>query len=161
MRHAILQRGQALTEMILVIPLLCLMAAGLIQFSQLFLAQNAFDQACGLAARDFAASEIDDTLFSQDAWENLGPDQKYFIPSSIVSVPLSGSSSTSNLLINNLNVLGPLFSKLKSVFVNYSGEKRLVTIQFKGPAFFGLIFPTGITFQTQLAVLKYPEVATP
>jgi hypothetical protein len=155
------QNGQALTEMALVIPILCLMAAGLIQFTQLFLAKNTFEQACGLAARDYAAGEIDDTQFNQDAWENLGEDQRNFIPGSISAVPIPGSSSVANLLTNNLGVLGPLLSKIKSVFVNYTGKKWLVTIQFKGPPFFGLLFPGGLTFQTQLAVLKYPEVQTP
>jgi len=151
------QKGQALTEMLLVIPILCLMAAGLIQFTQLFLAKNAFEQACGLAARDYAASEIDDTQFIEDAWDNLGDAQRYFIPGTLLTVPSPGSSSTANLLTNNLGALGSLFSKIKSVLVNYSGQKWLIRIQFRAPIFFGTLFPGGLTFQTQLAVLKYPE----
>jgi hypothetical protein len=161
MKNSFARRGQALTEMILVVPILCLMAAGLIQFTQLFLAKNAFEQACGLAARDYAAAEIDDTQFSEDAWDSLGENQRYFIPGTLLAVPLSGSSSVANLLTNNLGVLGSLFSKLKSIFINYSSKKWSVTVQFKGPPFFGLLFPGGLTFQTQLAITKYPEVPTP
>lgn len=150
--------GQSLTEIILVIPILCLMATGLIQFTQLFLAKNAFEQACGLAARDYAASEIDDTEFNKDAWENLGDSQRYFVPGSLSAATVPGSSSVANLLTNNLGVLGPLLSKIKSVFVNYTGKKWSVSVQFKGPPFFGVLFPGGLTFQTQLGVLKYPEV---
>jgi hypothetical protein len=155
------QKGQALTEMVLVIPILCLMAAGLIQFTHLFLAKNAFEQACGLAARDYAAGGIDGSQFTGDAWENLGENQRYFIPGSLSAVPIPGSTSAANLLTDNLGVLGPLLSKIKSVFVNYAGKKWIVTVRFKGPPFFGMLFPGGLAFQTQLAVLKYPEVQTP
>ncbi len=158
MTNPISQMAQALTEMILVIPMLCLMGAGLIQFTQIFLAKNAFDQACGLAARDYAASEIDDTQFIQDAWENLGEDQRYFIPGSLQTESFTANPSFIDLLTKNFSVLGPVFSKLKSVVSNYSGKNWRVSIQFKGPPFFGVLFPGGLTFQTQLAVLKYPEV---
>jgi hypothetical protein len=150
--------GQALAEMVLVIPILCLMAAGLIQFSQMFLAKNAFEQACGLAARDYAASEIDDTQFTIDAWENLGSDQKYFIAGSLQALPLTPSPSFLGHFTQNLPVLGPLYSKLKTIVSNYCEKKWVATIQYKGVPIFASLFPLGIRFQTQLAVMKYPEV---
>lgn len=150
--------GQALTEMVLVLPLLCLMAAGLIQFSQMFLAKIAFEQACGLAARDYAASEIDDNQFTNDAWEDLGSDQKYFIYSSLQASALTPSLSALGRLTQNLPCLGPLYSKLKSFVSNYTEKKWVATIQYKATPFFAPLFPNGILFQTQLAVIKYPEI---
>jgi hypothetical protein len=154
------QEGQALTEMLIVIPLLFLFAAGMIQFSALFLAKTSFEHACGQAARNFAAGNLDSSEFSKNIWDNLGRYQRFFDQGTLIVIQGQTSSLVSQDFLNNLDNtsrFGPYLSKIKSILLNYTGQKWNVVINYKSPPLFGLIFPTGIPLQTDLAVLKYPD----
>jgi len=144
-------------EMLIVIPILCMMAAGVAQFAILFQAQSSFEHACGLAARYYAAGELDPNGFAEEVWDDLGSDQKYFTPGSILAVPIPTQSIASSGWLDRLNLLGPLVSKIKQFTVNYTGQKWFVTIHYHSAPFFGLLFPGGLVLKTQLAVLKYPD----
>ena len=74
-----------MTEMIIVIPLLFLLAAGMIQFTFLFMAKISFEHACGQSARDYAFKKIDPTLLSEDIWKNLGSEQVFFSKETILA----------------------------------------------------------------------------
>ena len=148
--------GQALTEMLLVIPMLFLMTAGMVQFAFLFMAKTSFEHACGQAARDYAGQKIDPTIFSDDIWRNLGTEQRFFNKETLLAVPSPTSSLVAQTFLGNIDILGPLISKIKSSLLNYSGKKWTVVIFFKSAPFFGVVFPAGIPFQTELAILKYP-----
>ncbi len=152
------EKGQALTEMLIVIPLLFLMVAGMTQFSILFLARSAFEQSCGQAARKYAAGRLNNSnSFSDEVWANLENYQSYFRRETLVVVPAPTQSLVANSFLNNTGFLGPLISKIKSSLFNYSGQKWIVTIRYNSIPLFGTLFPAGIPFQTELAVLKYPD----
>ncbi len=146
-----------MTEFLIVIPLLLLMAAGMVQFYLLLTARSSFEHACGTAARYYAAGEIDPEDFEGEAWDDLGDDQRFFIPGTLHVFPLAGAPSSASLFTNRMSVFGPLLSKLKDYAFNYTGRKWVVTIQYRGTPFFGYLFYNGLCLQTQLAVLRYPE----
>jgi len=150
-------KGQALTEMVLAIPLLFLMTAGMIQFSLFFLAKTTFEHACGQAARNFAAGNLDTDSFSSQIWENLAADQRLFNHSSLVVTQTSAQSLIANSFLNQTGSLGSFISKIKDSLLNYNGYKWIISIQYNSLPLFGIIFPNGIAVKTELAVLKYPS----
>ncbi len=149
--------GQGMTEFLIVIPLLLLMAAGMVQFYLLFAARSSFEHACGTAARYYAAGEIEPKDFASEAWDDLGDDQHFFIPGTLRAFPIAATSSLTSLFTNRMNIFGPLLSKLKDYALNYTGQKWLVSIQYRGSPFFGYLFHNGLCLETQLAVMRYPE----
>jgi Flp pilus assembly protein TadG len=150
--------GQALTEMLLVIPLLCLLLAGTIQFTILFQARSAFDQACGNEERKYAANLTQDSAsITEDIWKNLGSYQTYFNKSSIKLDVQAPQPSAASVIFNALGNLGPLADKVKSYFINYTGQSWTVTINCTPPALMAFLFPNGIPFKSQFTVLKYPS----
>ncbi len=102
-------RGQALTEMILVVPLLILMLACTIQLTLLFQAQITFDKVCGDVAREYAAGLVNDpSSFSAELWLRLGGDQKSFDENSI-SVDCQSSAPTwTDAILQKIDAAGPI-----------------------------------------------------
>jgi Flp pilus assembly protein TadG len=150
--------GQALVEMLLVIPLLFLLTASAIQFTMLFQARNAFDKACGEAARQYAANQLNDSSAITDAiWKDIGFYQSYFNKQSLSISTQAPQTTIANTFFNAIDSLGPLAAKIKSYLINYTGQAWTVTIYCTPPSLAAVIFPNGIPFQSQLTVLKYPN----
>jgi len=145
--------GQATSEMLIVVPLLFLLAAGTIQFSLIFLAKIQFEHACGEAARQYAAGLLrTDYAFKSVVWENLKPRQNHFIRGSINISVGKTSAYRDPLLGGNAQFLNAVSKNV----LDYDGEKWTVVIRSSPPPFFSLIFPDGIPFASTLAVLRHP-----
>jgi len=150
------QRGQAMAELLLSFSLLLLLAAGMVQFTLLFSAKTSFEQACGQAARHFAAGQMQTADFAQDVWVSLGSNQRFFDQTTLQVSPSATSSLVGQSFLDNTGPLGPFIAKVKSVLLNYSGQKWVIRIEYKAAPILSGIFSKGIPFQTELAVLKYP-----
>jgi len=150
--------GQALIEMLLVIPLLFLLTASALQFTMLFQARNAFDKACGEAARQYAANQLkDSSSITSTIWNDMGFYQSYFDKESLNISTQVPQTTIADTFFNAIDVLGPLVSKIKSYLINYTGQSWIVTIHCTPPSLIAVLFPNGIPFQSQLTVLKYPN----
>ncbi len=151
--------GQALVEMLLVIPLLFLLTAGAIQFTILFQARSAFDKACGEAARQYAANQLKDSSAITDAvWNDMGFYQSYFNKQSLNISTQAPQTTIGDTFFNAIDALGPLATKIKAYLINYTGQTWIVTIYCTPPSLVAVIFPNGIPFQSQLTLLKYPNL---
>lgn len=149
--------GQALVEMLLVIPLLFLLTAGAMQFTVLFQARSAFDKACGEAARQYAANQLKDSSAIADAiWNDMGFYQSYFNKQSLNISTQAPQANIADTFFNAIDALGPLAAEIKSFLINYTGQTWVVTIYCMPPSLVAVVFPRGIPFQNQLTVLKYP-----
>lgn len=150
--------GQALVEMLLVIPLLFLLTAGAIQFAILFQACSAFDKACGEAARQYAANQlIDSSAITEAIWNDMGFYQSYFNKQSLSISAQAPQTTIADIFSNSVDAFGPLATKIKSYLINYTGQTWIVTIYCTPPSSVAVIFPNGIPFQSQLTILKYPN----
>jgi Flp pilus assembly protein TadG len=150
--------GQAFVEMLLVIPLLFLLTASTVQFTILFQARSAFDKACGEAARQYAANQLEDSSAIMNCvWNDMGFYQSYFNKQSLNISTQAPQTTIADTFFNAINSLGPLAYKIKSHLINYTGQTWVVTISCAPPPFIAVVFPNGIPFQSQLTVLKYPS----
>jgi len=148
-------KGQALVEMIVAIPLLFLLAAGMIQFTLLFLAYVQFEHACGEAARQYAAGVISKGSLRPQITRELGTYSRYFdIDSLSVTVAVPGTSTASNAE-KTRNAMGNIPMVHRGS--NYDGAKWKVRARFRPPFFFKLIFPDGVPFSATLQVYRYPS----
>lgn len=146
------RRGQALSEMILSIPLLFLFAAGIFQFGILFLSQVQFEHACGEATRLYAAGLTDKDHLGPRIQENLGAFRSYFDMSTLRVQPQRPRSPAAALADNVQSGLSmiPFVSKIE-------GCEWSVQVQCKPPFLFSIIFPKGVPFHTTLQVHRYPR----
>lgn len=147
-------RGQAMAEMLLCIPLLLLLAAGMAQFGTLFLSKVHFEYACGESARAYNLGLISSDGFADSLWENLQTYQNCFDKNSI-QVSVKGTQSI--LGGDATQKLGFLGKYVKGALFNYEGQEWTVTINCKAVPIFGILFPNGVPFTTQLAVLRHPQ----
>ncbi len=134
-------RGQALVEAVLALPLLLLLAAGVAQFSQLFLARVQFEHACGEAARRYVAGKVDANHLGDAVWDNLGVYQPLFDRK---GVQVAGTR------------LSPAASSYGLLPVEYGGQRWTVTAVCKATPLFGLLWKGGVPFKTRLAALRHP-----
>jgi len=151
--------GQAVVEMVLALPLLLLMAAGIAQFSQLFLARVQFEHACGEAAREYAAGSIASSSFAREVWNNLGPYRSRFDLDSIqvsLDPPVAFPSQSGNS-IPGLSMFTSAAHVAFGKALDYEKGKWWVTANCRAIPFFGLLFKDGVPFKTQLAVLRHPK----
>jgi len=167
-RKSLTPSGQTLTEMLIAIPLLFLLAAGAVQFAILFQARNAFDKACGEAARQYAANRItDSTSLTLVLWQDLGSYQSFFNQGSlalsthppqttIVDTIVKGADTFMGTFVGSVSFFCPAASKLLPPYINYTGQSWTVTVNCTPPPLVAVIFPNGIQFKSQLTVLKYP-----
>ncbi len=146
------QRGQALTEMVLAVPLLFLFVAGLIQFAVLFLSYVQFEHACGEAARTFAAGQIDKNALDSKIIENLGSYKKFFDTHSLEVKPQSPRGGFAGLLEKIRGTLSIIPFTL-----NYSGVEWWIQIKFLPPFLVQTLFPDGIPFRTTMQVYRFPQ----
>ena len=148
-------KGQALAEMIVSIPLLFLLAAGMIQFALLFLSYVQFEHACGETARQYAAGSIIKGSLGPQITRELGTYRRFFDLDSLSVATIEPSSPTGPILEKTKNAMGTV-PMVKWGF-NYDGAKWRVTVQFRAPLFFKLIFPRGVSFSAILQVYRYPS----
>jgi hypothetical protein len=148
------EKGQAIAEFLLSVPLLMLLAAGMIQFGMLLLAKIHFDYACGESARSFALHQISSDEFTGNLWDRLSPYQSVFEKGSIQISTESAQSFLGGYPSQKLDFLNQY---VKGSIFDYGGPVWIVTINCKLVPLFGVFFPTGIPFQTQLAVLRHPQ----
>jgi TadE-like protein len=159
-------KGQALAETLLVIPILALLAFGLVQFAVFFSAKSAFEYACGQMARQYACGRISaGGDLSDSIWNALGSYQRFF---NAGTLQISASPFTSQVADPFLSTAalmpgpaGSFLSKAQGALLNYSGQTWIITLQYDGLPFSRLLMPNGVRIQTQLAVLKYPAEALP
>ena len=147
-----IQKGQALTEMLLAIPLLFLFTAGLVQFSALFLSYVQFEHACGEAARIFAAGRINKNSLDSKIIENLGSHKGFFDISSLevkIQDPQSDFSGLLEKIRGSLSFI--------PFTLNYGGAEWRAKIKFHPPFLAQTLFPDGIPFQTTFQVHRYPN----
>jgi hypothetical protein len=150
-------RGQALTETILVVPLLVLMLAGTIQLMLLFQAQITFDKVCGDVAREYAAGLVNDpSSFSTELWLRLGGYQMSFDKNSISVDCQTPKPTLTDTILQKIDAAGPIAAKLRSYIVNYGGHTWTIQINYKPPFYPSLVFPNGIKFRSQITLLRYP-----
>jgi Flp pilus assembly protein TadG len=150
--------GQALVEMLLVIPLLCLMIIGIVQIALLFQAENAFEKSCADASRKYAAHLLQTPSdITIDIWNNLGSYQNYFQKQSLNLSNQAPNSTIVDTFMNNVGPLGPLLSRIKSYLINYSEQNWTITINCQPSSMTTLLFPSGIQFKSQLSFLRYPS----
>jgi hypothetical protein len=154
-------KGQATPEMILSIPLLFLLMAGMVQFTLLFLAKTQFEHACGEAAREYSAGLINPDRVKNEIWENLGNFRSYFNQNDIQVSAGSPSSPVDQLKSHFGGFLTPLSHVLRDVGVDspfsYGGYTWEITARYEMTPFFEPLFRQGVIFKTKLAVLRYPE----
>jgi hypothetical protein len=154
-------KGQAMSEMLLGIPILFLFMAGMVQFTLLFLAKIQFEHACGVAAREYSAGLVDHNHLKNEIWENLGNYQSYFEQNNIRVLAGSPSSPIDQVMSRLGGFLTPLTHVLHGIGVdspfNYGGYQWEITAHCEITPFFEPLFRQGVNFKTKLAVLRYPE----
>ena len=146
------QEGQALSELTLAIPLLFLFAAGIIQFSIVFLSYVQFEHACGEAARQYAAGIGEKDSIAPRVIENLGYFRRYFDSSTLSADPQAPQSAASKTLEDIRRFTGILPHTL-----NFAGVEWKIKIRCRPPFFFAVLFPKGLLFETVLQVYRYPR----
>jgi hypothetical protein len=150
-------RGQALTEMILVVPLLALMLAGTIQLTLLFQAQITFDKVCGDVAREYAAGLINDpSSFGAELWLRLGSYQGSFDKNSISIDCQAPTPTLTDAILQKIDAAGPIAAEVRSYLVNYGGHTWTAHINYIPLFYPSFVFPNGIKFQSQITLLRYP-----
>ena len=144
-------KGQAIVETLLSIPLLFLFAAGIVQFSILFLSYVQFEHACGEAARQYAAGIVEKTSMEKSILENLGSFRRYFDPQSLTAAIQEPRSKAASALVLVRSAAGIIPGVLR-----YDGAEWIFKIRCRPPFFFALLFPKGILFETTLQIFRYP-----
>jgi hypothetical protein len=156
--------GQALTEMVLVIPILFLMAASIFQFSIFLSAKTYLEQACEQTARLYASGAFSRNegpgQIANQIWFALGSGQRFFNETSIVVIDSPTSTLLSNSFLPAINNIpppvGPLIASSTANLLSYTGKKWIINAQFHALPIFRVLFPVGLPMTTQMAVLKYP-----
>lgn len=147
-------QGQALAEMVVAIPLLLLLAAGMAQFTILFLSYVQFEHACGEAGRSYAAGIVPKEDLKPRIVEGLGRYRRFFDLDSMQVTTKAPSSKTAAVLDKTRNALGSI--PIVQWASNYDGAKWLVSVRFHPPIFFKFIFPDGVPFTAAFQVYRYP-----
>ncbi len=148
-------QGQALVEMVLVLPLLLLLAAGFFQFTQLFLARIQFEHSCGVVAREWAAGLRGDSTLADGIWASLGPQQHLFQRASL-AVERGSPRSTVGEAPRNLAGMEKLAVWTKNHVFDYGGSPWTVHIRCLPVPLFSRLFNQGILFTAHLGVLRHP-----
>lgn len=156
--------GQAALEMLLALPLLLLLAAGLFQTALLFLNDIQFENACGQAAREWADGGLADGKIADAVWDDLGPYQKYFQQGSIQvqSQPIQPKGTVDSIVqacrqgLTDIPVLGQC---VQGVLFNYTQGSWRITAKFRSRPLLGLLFPDGIPLTSSVCIIRHPADA--
>jgi hypothetical protein len=145
--------------MVIALPLLLLLAAGLFQIGLLTLHVIRFDDACGTAARRYVSGEMDEKDLTNAVWSALGPSQPYFEEGSIRlespdKTSVAGQDLTDSYRqdIDDVSV----FKKyLHNPLLNYSKGDWRITATYRSKPLLGFMFPHGIRLSTEVCVFHY------
>ena len=157
------ERGQAMAEMVVALPLLLLLSAGMVQFGFLFLTYVQFEHACGEAARLYAAGIIDKDSLGPMILDRAGYFGRFLERDSLrvsaqeprsvgnaVLGPVSRFLGTLHSIANSLPLSGK--AKFKA---EYEGCLWTIDVRCVPPAFFKFIFPNGVPFRSTLQVYRF------
>lgn len=147
--------GQAMAEMVIAIPLLLLLAAGMVQFAILFLSSVQFEHACGEAGRLYAAGIVNKRSLQPRIVEGLGGYRRFFDLDSLQVSTEFPSSKTASVLQKTHDALTSI-PAVQWGF-DYDGAKWRVSIRCKPPFLFKPLFPEGIPLTTTFQVYRYPS----
>lgn len=162
------EKGQALTETLLVIPLLAGLVFGLAQFAVFFSARCAFEYACGQTARQYACGLVSGgagNALEASIWNALGSYQRFFDPSSLSLSTSALASQVTGPFQGALGFLpgpaGGFLTRAGNSVLNYDGGLWVVSVRYQGLSFPKFLAPQGVTLRTQMAVLRYPAGGLP
>jgi hypothetical protein len=144
--------GQAMTEMIIVIPILSLLMAGIIQFAILFLSYVQFEHACGESARQYAAGMIDENSLNNVIFDNLGHFKIYFDEDSLTVTRQEPKSTAGAVLDETMAAI-----RFIPFVTNYEGYEWSINIRCKPPFFARILFPDGLPLHTVMQVYRYTK----
>jgi hypothetical protein len=142
--------GQALSEMLISLPILFLFGAAILQFAILFLSYIQFEHACGEAARQYVAGIIDQDSLSPQINESLGSFGRFFMPNSIV-VTIQEPRSKADAVFDKVR---SSISRIPFT-INYEGYEWAVDAKCRPPFFFNALFPNGVDFHTVMQAYRY------
>lgn len=145
-------RGQALAEMVLAIPILFLFVAGISQFAIIFLCYVQFEHACSEAARQYAAHIVEKDSLGPAITDNLGYLSRYFDLHSLtvqIQEPRGTADEALDKITNAVSLIP--FS------IKYGGYEWAIDIKARPPFCFKPLFPHGIPFHTVMQVYRYPK----
>src|SRR5258708_14934152 len=144
--------GQAMSEMVIAIPVLFLFMAGIIQFSILFLSYVQFEHACGESARQYAAGIMDENSLGDKIYENLGRFQNFFDKSTLFVSIQEPRSTAGEVLDKTRDAI-----RFIPFTINYEGHEWSIHIRCKPPFFSKVLFPNGIPLPTAMQVYRYSK----
>jgi hypothetical protein len=145
------QRGQAMAEMLICLPILFLFLVGLVQFSILLAARVQFEHSCGEAARQYCAGLVDKDSLGPSIYKNMGYFQKYFDYNSLTVTTQQPQSTADSKMDEVRNAI-----RFIPFTINYDGCEWAIDINCTPPFFFEIVFPNGIAFHTIMQVYRYP-----
>jgi len=157
-----LRTGQAMLETLLALPLILLMAGGIVHFTFLFLAKVQFEHACGEVARKYVAGTLDPERFPEGIFQEFGPFKGLFSTGSItVQVlnegidPTPGKERSPEEELSKVRLPRGTHPLLPTP-LDYGGglwkaEARVVT-----PRFFLPLFRNGLVLSTEFSALRHP-----
>jgi hypothetical protein len=155
--------GQAMVEALLSLPLILLMAGGIVHFTFLFLAKVQFEHACGEVARKYAAGTLDPERFPEGIFRGLGPFKDLFLSSSITVHdlgkgidPVPGKKPSPE---ESLRKVHPPKSsrRLFPMPLDYGGGLWKAEARITTPRFFLPFFRDGLVLSTEFSVLRHPR----
>lgn len=150
-------RGQAAAEMVLVLPLLLLLGAGLFQTALLLVQSIRFEHACGTAFRRFAAGEFGEDRLADAVWEALGDSRESFEKGSlrVTDAPETGSGEGETARKDVLSEVSS-HSEISKCVLGYGAFHKRLEATYRSRPLFLLLFPGGIRFSTECFVDRYP-----
>src|SRR4029077_13614201 len=109
------------------------------------------------------AGAIGDKTLGDEIWDNLGAYQPLMDRGLIqvkiekIESPLGSWASANGDDLKSLSSFAKAAHVASDSLFDYQGQKWTVTAPCKVSPFFGALFENGITFKTQLAVLRHPR----
>lgn len=148
------EHGQAMPELLLILPLLLLLAAATAQFTVLFLTQIRFEQACHQAARRYAAGLTGRAGMDRVILERMGPYRRFLREDSVLVRP-SGLSTPSP---GDLGDAAAAFLRLPPrLLLDQGGGPWTAQAVTNPPFLFHPLFREGIPFRTRFYILRHPR----
>lgn len=157
MKKQRLPRGQALVELLLLVPVLLLLTAGLLQITR------------ALQDRIFIEETFRDTLRRNAAGTLLEKDLEAYLEKRLRgkivpgSLRMSAGGSASGIK-NTFSIAAEwipeeargLLGKITDLILDYDGSEWTLSVVYKPPLLFGRLFSSGWTWQLRGAVLRHP-----
>lgn len=147
--------GQALVELLLVLPLLLLFAAGAVQFPRLLLDRLRFEEEVRETVRRYAAGVLPEKDFARFLEDRL---RGRIVPRSLRVIRHSRRTPSST---PSFPEKGPLREIGEPLSIGVGGGAWTFHAAFRPPALFGRLFPGGVPFECRAAALRHPAGRLP